>query len=216
MLNIKKTAIAASLLATTFISTQAMAETEWSANIGVLSEYHFRGIVQNNSATANGGVDVESGGFYGGVWVADVGTDGESGAGLEIDIYGGYGFEFENGLSLGAGVTSYQYTGDFDTEYNEINLSAGYGFLSVEYTLGERDGESDPDDSYTFLGITAENGGFYGTFGVFGGDYEGHYGEVGYGASYEGFDFGMAFIKSNSDLDNDETLYFSVSKSFSL
>nr|WP_136251418.1 TorF family putative porin [Ningiella ruwaisensis] len=213
MKHIKKTALAASLLAvvaTSTISNQSHAEASWSANAGLMTEYHFRGIVQNSTATANGGVDVELGGFYGGVWAADV-EDG-----LEIDVYGGYGFEFENGLSLGAGLTTYQYTGDFDTEYNEINLSAGYGFLSVEYTLGERDGEGDPDDSYTFTGITAEHAGFYATVGIFGGDYEGNYGEVGYGTSIEGFDVGVAFIKSDSDLDNDESIYFTISKSFDL
>jgi uncharacterized protein (TIGR02001 family) len=210
MVIMKKAAIAASLLASTLASTQAMAETEWSANVGLLSEYHFRGIVQNATATANGGVDLSSGGFYAGVWAADV-EDG-----LEIDIYGGYGFEFENGLALGAGLTTYQYTGGFDTEYNEVNLSAGYGFVSVEYTLGERDGEGDPDDSYTFTGITASHEGFYGTIGIFGGDYEGNYGEFGYGGTFEGFDVGIAFITSDSDLDNDESIYFSIAKSFSL
>lgn len=210
MINMKHAAVAATLLTSTLVSSQAMAETEWSANVGLMSEYHFRGIVQNGTATANGGVDVSSGGFYGGVWAADV-EDG-----LEIDLYGGYGFEFESGFSLGAGVTTYQYTGGFDTEYNEINLSAAYDFLSLEYTLGERDGEGDPDDSYTFTGISAEFGSFYATVGIFGGDYEGNYGEIGYGGSVEGFDYGIAFIKSDSDLDNDESIYFSLSKSFSL
>ncbi|WP_371193589.1 TorF family putative porin [Glaciecola sp. SC05] len=206
----KKTLIAASLLVSTLASSNAVAETEWSANVGLLSEYHFRGIVQNTTATANGGIDVTSGGFYAGVWAADV-EDG-----LEIDLYGGYGFEFESGLSLGAGLTTYQYTGNFDTEYNEINLSAGYDFISVEYTIGERDGEGDPDDSYTFTGITGEYESFYGTVGIFGGDYEGNYLEIGYGGSFEGFDVGVAFIKSDSDLDNDESVYFSIAKAFSL
>lgn len=211
MVNMKNAALAASLLVTTLASTNALAaDPEWSANVGLMSEYHFRGIVQNGTATANGGVDLAAGGFYAGVWAADV-EDG-----LEIDLYGGYGFEFESGLSLGAGLTTYQYTGDFDTEYNEINLSAGYGFLSVEYTLGERDGEEAPDDSYTFTGVTAEFGSFYGTVGIFGGDYKGNYGEIGYGGSFEGFDVGIAFIKSDSDLDNDESIYFTIARSFSL
>ncbi|WP_395340076.1 TorF family putative porin [Ningiella sp. W23] len=210
MHHMKKAALAASILASTLVSSHALAETQWSANLGLLSEYHFRGIVQNSTATANGGVDLSSGGFYAGVWAADV-EDG-----LEIDLYGGYGFEFDNGLSLGAGVTTYQYTGDFDTEYNEINLSAGYGIISVEYTLGERDGEGDPDDSYTFFGITAAHEGFYGTIGSFGGDYEGNYGELGYGTTIADFDVGVAFIKSDSDLDNDESVYFSIAKSFDL
>jgi uncharacterized protein (TIGR02001 family) len=210
MVNLSKAVIAASLFASSLSSADVMAQAEWSANAGLLSEYHFRGIVQNSTATANGGVDLSAGGFYAGVWAADV-EDG-----LEIDLYGGYGFEFENGLALGAGVTTYQYTGDFDTEYNEINLSAGYSFLSLEYTLGERDGEDNPDDSYTFTGITAEHAGMYATVGIFGGDYEGNYGEIGYGTTIEGFDVGIAFITSDSDLDNDESIYFSIAKSFSL
>jgi uncharacterized protein (TIGR02001 family) len=210
MINMKKTLIATSLLACTLVSTSAMAEVEWSANVGLLSEYHFRGIVQNSTATANGGVDLSAGGFYAGVWAADV-EDG-----LEIDVYGGYGFEFENGLSLGAGLTTYQYTGDFDTAYNEINLSAGFSFLSLEYTIGERDGEDDPDDSYTFVGVTAEHEGFSATVGTFGGDYEGTYGELGYSTTYEGFDLGIALVLSDSDLDDDESVYFSIAKSFSL
>ncbi|MGQ8365987.1 TorF family putative porin [Glaciecola sp. 1036] len=205
----KKATLAASVFAGLAISSAAQAQ-EWSANVGLLSEYHFRGIVQNSTATANGGVDVEAGGFYAGTWVADVEE------GLEVDLYAGYGFEFDNGLSLGAGVTTYQYTGDFDTQYDEINLYAGISYFSLEYTIGERDGEAFPDDSYTFTGLTFEYEGLSATAGKFGGDYSGDYVEVGYGTTFEGFDIGVAFILSDSDLDDDETVYFSIAKSFEL
>ena len=59
---------------------------ELSANIGYNSQYIFRGIPQKNSS-AFGGLDLGAGGFYLGTWAADVGE------GLEIDYYGGYGFE---------------------------------------------------------------------------------------------------------------------------
>ena len=49
MRTFKRTALAATLLASTLASHSAMAE--WSANIGVVSDYHFRGIQQTESAS---------------------------------------------------------------------------------------------------------------------------------------------------------------------
>ena len=71
---LKLTALSAALL-----STSVMAE--WSANVGMVSDYHFRGIQQTQSASASAGVDYEKGGFYAGSWAAEV-EDG-----LEVDFY---------------------------------------------------------------------------------------------------------------------------------
>ena len=92
---LKLTALSAALL-----STSVMAE--WSANVGMVSDYHFRGIQQTQSASASAGVDYEKGGFYAGSWAAEV-EDG-----LEVDFYAGYGIELDNGLALGLGATTYQ------------------------------------------------------------------------------------------------------------
>ena len=54
---LKLTALSAALL-----STSALAD--WSANVGMVSDYHFRGIQQTQSASASAGVDYEQGGFY--------------------------------------------------------------------------------------------------------------------------------------------------------
>ena len=208
----KLASLTAIALGTSMLSQAAMAE--WSANLGVMSDYHFRGIQQTESASANGGVDFESGGFYFGTWGAEV-EDG-----LEIDIYGGYGFEFDNGLGLSAGLTTYQYTGDFDSEYNEVNLGLSYDFISVEYTIGEWDGEVGNESAtaadYTFLAVTLEHNGFYGTFGTWGDEFDGEYGELGYGTDVAGFDVGFAVVFSGSDLDDSESLYFTIGKSFDL
>lgn len=210
---IKHTTLAASVIAGLAVSSAAVAQ-EWSANVGLMSEYHFRGLLQNNTATANGGVDYANGGFYAGVWAADVDD------GLEIDLYGGYGVEFDSGLSLGFGLTTYQYTGDFDSEYNELNLSAGYGAFSLEYTIGEQGDDAGlgiTEADYTFLGLSFESeAGVYVTFGTFGDDFDGDYIEVGYGTSFEGFDVGMAVVSSDSDLNDDESLYFTIGRSFDL
>jgi len=212
MKHLTKGVLAASLLASTFMATTANAEV--TANVGLMSEYHFRGIVQNSTATANGGLDYENGNWSLGIWAADV-EDG-----LEVDVYGAYGYEFESGFSLSAGVTKYLYTGDFDTGYDELNLGAGLGKFSLEYTIGTWDGlegqSFETEADYTFLGLTFEHEGFFATFGTFGGDFEGEYGEFGYGMEVATFDVGVAVVISGNDLSNDEALYFTVSKSFSL
>ena len=200
-------AIAASLLGG---MSAAPAMADLSANAGFNSEYYYRGILQKESS-ANGGLDFEAGGFYVGTWAADVGD------GLEVDGYFGYNLELGE-FTVGAGFTGYYYTGDFDDTYEEINLNAGWGFLSVGYSVGEWDGDGGQD--YDFLEVTAEHNGFYGKYGTFGKDFDGDYFEVGYGTEVGGFDVGLAGVFSSKELsDQDgssEALIFSIGKSFDL
>ena len=200
---LKLTALSAALL-----STSVMAE--WSANVGMVSDYHFRGIQQTQSASASAGVDYEKGGFYAGSWAAEV-EDG-----LEVDFYAGYGIELDNGLALGLGATTYQYTGDFDSAYNELNFSAGMGMFSLEYSVGTWDGPvgAEVEEDYDFIGLSFENNGFSATVGSWGKDFSGEYIELGYGTSVGEFDVGVGLVMSGSDLDDKESLYFSIGKSF--
>lgn len=189
----------------------AVANAQWSANVGYASEYHFRGILQKNSS-ASGGIDYESGGFYAGTWAADVGD------GLETDLYFGYGGEVDDfGYSIG--FTGYYYTGDFDDTYQEINLGASYGILSVDIAIGEYENFDGPTQDYTFAAITlADDSGLYGTFGTFSQDADGDYLELGYGTTISEIDFGVALIFANDDLvgDEEESLIFTIGKSFDL
>lgn len=208
------------------IATPAMA-ADISANIGLLSDYFYRGVVQNGTATTNGGVDFEQNGFYLGIWAADVETQSRAADvedvedGLEVDVYGGYNFEIEGGFTLGAGFTGYFYTGDFDDTYQEINLTASWNIISVEYSIGEYDNFSGPDLDYDFAAITVEKNGFYGKYGTFGDDFDGDYFEFGYGTEIGGFDVGVSIVINDEDLDLEtgdgtETIIFSLSKSFDL
>jgi len=201
-----------SLLATSaFVATSASATDieGLSTNVGVVSQYIFRGAVQTDTASASAGVDYETGGFYVGAWTADV-LDG-----LEIDLYGGYGNELDNGLGYSVGFTTYQYTGDFDTSYNEVNLGLSYDMFSFEYSIGERDGDGLPDEDYSFFAVTAEYEGFYATFGTWGKDYDGDYVEAGYGTEISGFDVSVAVVAGDVfNAGNDENLVFSIGKSF--
>lgn len=213
MRTLQRAALAATILASTLASQSAMAE--WSANIGVVSDYHFRGIQQTESASTSAGIDYAgSTGFYVGAWTAEV-EDG-----LEVDLYAGYGIELESGLTLDANFTTYQYTGDFDSAYNEIGLSAGYGLFSLGYVQGKWDGvvgnEAATEGDYSLVTIGLESNGWSATIGSYGQDSEGEYAEIAYGTEIGGFDVGVGLVLSGSDLDDSESLYFSLSKSFDL
>ena len=205
-----KTAIKTGFVAA-LLSVSGIASADWSANIGYASEYHFRGILQKNSS-ASGGLDFESGGFYAGTWAADVGD------GLEVDGYFGYGADV-GALSLSVGYTGYFYTGDFDDTYQEINLGAGAGILSVDVALGEYDNFEGDTLDYTYYALTlAGESGLYATYGGFSQDFDGEYLELGYGTTISDIDLGIALIFANDDLvgDEEESLVFTIGKSFDL
>lgn len=187
-----------------------------SANVGVVSQYFFRGIAQTGTASASAGLDYEMGNFSVGTWAADV-QDG-----IEIDFYGAYSLETDNGLGMSAGFTSYQYTGDFDSAYNEVNLGLSYSFLSASFNVGtheEDTGLGIPESDYSFISVTAEYEGFYATVGTWGEDFDGDYVELGYGTTIGAFDIGVSLISNSEELDvetgeGEESLVFSVGTAF--
>lgn len=192
------------------LTASGVAQAEWSANVGWASEYHFRGIFQHSSS-ASGGLDFENSGFYAGTWAADVGD------GLEVDGYVGYGAEYEN-FSYGVGFTGYYYTGDFDDTYQEVNFNFGYAIFSVDVAVGEYDNFDGPTQDYTYYAIGLAQNGFYGKYAGFSQDAEGEYIELGYGTTLADFDVGIVAIFANEDLvgDDDESLLFTIGKSFDL
>ena len=200
------------------VGTAHAQEAEVTANAGWVSQYYYRGLLQKTSS-ASAGLDVAFGALSLGTWLADVGD------GAEIDLFGSVGGEVE-GLSLSAGGTAYLYTGEFDDTYLEANLGAGYGPLSLEFSIGQYDNFGGPTLDYWFVGVTAEHEGFFGTVGGFGSDFSGNYGEVGYGFSAAELDFSISGILNDSDLsglvDGDDeptpglTLVFGIGKTFSI
>ncbi len=190
----------------------AVSMADVSANFGMVSDYLYRGIYQEDSS-ASAGIDYENdNGLYIGTWAADVGD------GVETDIYFGYGGEIGD-FSWGVGYTGYYYTDDFDDTYSEINLGIGYGMFSLDFASGEWDGFGAPED-YTFTSLTFEHpSGPYITYGSFGDEFDGDYFEVGYGFDWQGLDLSIA-LTSSSDLpvsqdnsDADYILVFGINKS---
>jgi len=216
---VKKQILGALILTAVVLRAHAV---DVSANGGWSSDYIFRGIPQRDSS-AFGGVDVEESGFYGGLWAADV-TQG-----IEYDLYGGYSGQFQD-FSYGAGITLYRYSDDFDDDYQELNLSGGYGPFTLDVALGEYENFGGPTQDYSFVSVTGEYKGFYATVGTFSNDFDGEYIEAGYGDTLsvqetDLFDYTLSIIHSTDDLLNDgdpttsderTQIVFSVSKSFDL
>ena len=121
-MNIKsKTALAAlALISSGAFAQTAPAEPESTLgyNIGVVSNYSFRGITQTNYGGAvQGGVDyVHKSGAYVGAWASNVTWvkqfNGASKGDYELDLYGGYKGEVMPGLGFDVGYITYQYPGN--------------------------------------------------------------------------------------------------------
>ncbi len=125
------------LLAATAALAQAKAPAPnytLSYNVGVTSDYRFRGIAQTSFKPAlQAGVDfAHKSGFYLAVWGSNVSwikdyagaTDGS----LEIDLYGGYRGEISKGFTYDLGVIRYQYPGN--TATINANTTELYGALT--------------------------------------------------------------------------------------
>lgn len=126
----KKTMIraaAAAALATSLIglaapaSAQSTVDVAW--NVGVVSDYVFRGFSQTGEDPAiQGGVDLTSGSFYAGAWASNVDFGDDTDA--EVDLYGGYRTE-AGGFALDFGVIGYLYVGEPDgADYNYAEFKA--------------------------------------------------------------------------------------------
>lgn len=136
-MKLKILAAAAGLL----VSGHALAGV--SGNVGVVSEYMFRGITQTYDGVAvQGGFDFASdSGFYAGTWASNV--DWGVG-GSEIDLYGGYGGALGENLKFDLGAIYYYYPeadeqadaayGDgFDPNTIEVYAGLIFGPITVKY-----------------------------------------------------------------------------------
>jgi uncharacterized protein (TIGR02001 family) len=115
------------------VSSAAMAGT-FTGNVGVVSDYMFRGLDQSaNGAAVQGGVDYGFDfGLYTGLWV----TNSAAGGGNEADVYAGYGLKLGM-FNLDAGVIYYAYTEDHDggladLDYPEVYLGGGIGPVALK------------------------------------------------------------------------------------
>ena len=110
-----------------------------SYNVGLYSQYIFRGLTQTDEKPAiQGGVDfTHSSGFYLGAWGSNISWLEDGGyydnSSLELDIYGGYANSIGD-LGYNVGVLQYIYPGnDISDTYVNAETTEVYGALSYKW-----------------------------------------------------------------------------------
>lgn len=231
-------AIAACLLPGSAMAGTSSWDAEVSANVGLFSEYSFRGIAQSDENPAlQGGFDIEhASGLYAGVWASNVDFNDGDEAHLEVDLYAGYAGAIDK-FSYDVGVIRYMYPGaDSALNYDfwELALAAGYDFdvLALTASLNyspEYFGESGDAEYYALaadvpivddLSMSAhvghQNIDDEAAFGV--PDYTDW--SVGLTYTLDGFDFSVAYV--DTDLEEptecsdgcESRVIFGISKTF--
>jgi uncharacterized protein (TIGR02001 family) len=138
-MNIKSKLVLA-LLATSsaaFAQTApAVPESTLGYNVGVVSEYRYRGLAQTKGdAALQGGVDyANANGLYLGAWgssikwIKDAGSDAKGP--VELDLYGGYKFEAA-GLAYDVGYLRYEYLNNTYTKTGGANANTDEAYGAV-------------------------------------------------------------------------------------
>jgi len=165
----KKTVLAVSL-ALGLPTVAAAAETPihaFTGNVGVFSNYIFRGVTQTSeNAAVQGGFDyAHASGLYAGVWGSNVSWLSDSGAyrdtSLELDLYGGYKGSFGGDFGYDVGAIYYYYPGKKNPGFISANTTEVYGALSwkwlsakLSYSTTNYFGYTDSKGSY-YLDVSA-------------------------------------------------------------
>ncbi len=123
-----------------------------AANVGLFTDYVFRGISQTGSKPAiSGGFDyAHSSGLYAGVWGSSIswlsdafaasgGTAGANNAGLELDTYFGFRKGFAEDFTYDIGFLRYNYPGSYPAgatkaDTDEIYGAVGWKWITLKYS----------------------------------------------------------------------------------
>lgn len=162
--------VCAAAVATTGLSSVALAESPLTGNVGVTSNYIWRGQTQSaDEAAVSGGIDyAHSSGLYAGIWVSSLASstdsshttgDNTTSTQYEQDLYIGFGGE-AGPLSYDVSYVQYMYpVGDaVELDFAEVIVSLGYGpvTLTIAPTVNKEDSTAQEDDLYTSLSAEFE------------------------------------------------------------
>ncbi|GAA0375687.1 TorF family putative porin [Bowmanella denitrificans] len=141
-----KLSLITALLGLSLASPVCLAEV--SANIGVTSNYLWRGVTQSSDGPSiSGGLDYShESGFYAGTWVGSI--DWGNGNGVETDWYAGYSGEAGDfGYDVGYIYYAYPEEEYDDSNFGELYFNGSFGDLGfgLAYTAN-----SDADDDAPF------------------------------------------------------------------
>lgn len=136
----KRSMLGAILVGAAAFSGSAFA-SGFTGNVGVMSEYVYRGIPQGTSGdpAVQGGIDyAHDSGFYAGIWSSSLAGGEGSGTGTyEIDGYLGFGGDV-GGFGYDIGALYYGYpkskeSGGSDIGTVEYHIKGSYGPVAVTY-----------------------------------------------------------------------------------
>jgi uncharacterized protein (TIGR02001 family) len=208
----KKTllAITAAALITPTLPAFA-ADSPLSANVGVFSDYRFRGVTQTDKKAAlQGGFDYAApNGFYVGNWNSSINWLGGNSSGLESDFYLGYATEI-SGIGIDVGNLYYHYPGETDADTNEIyiGLSVGPITFKTSYATTDYFGAANSDGTlyYNLSGSfevaegvsVSASAGFTKFEGVADADGYDYSVGVAYGLP-QGFELGISYVTTSGD-----------------
>lgn len=163
-----KTAAALSVLVASG-AMSGVASAEVTGNIGVTSNYIWRGVTQTGDAPAvQGGVDyAHESGFYAGTWLSNVDFSETSDRNeYEQDLYLGFaGAAGDFGYDVG--VFHYMYPLSDNADFTELGLSGSYKMVSagVNYTVSSDVEDTDAGaevfiegDLYYYAGLNFDLG----------------------------------------------------------
>jgi len=233
------TIISGAVLSSTVLMPNIV-QAETSANVGMVNDYRFRGISQNDQSFAlQGGFDYSNThGFYAGLWSSSVDFQIQTvdDASTELDIYAGWGGDFgSSGVSWDAGFLHYNYPaadGGLNYNFTEVNGTLSYDWLSIFYAHTSDYFAGSGTADYINVAAAFELDGGWSVGASYG--HQSVEDNVAWGTpnwsdykvyvakSFVGFDFELAFI--DTDLSSsecfggsdwcDSTITLAVSKSF--
>jgi len=159
------TALAAAAAMPGLAAAQASSPHSISGNMGIFSDYRFRGLSQTFEQPAiQGGIDYShSSGFYLGNWDSNINglvyTDGS----IEMDFYGGYKFN-AGPIGMDVGLLQYYYPGAKNSAGDKYDTLEGYvagswKWFTVKYSYALSDffGLQNSDGSgYLDIGFAME------------------------------------------------------------
>jgi len=148
------------------------ASAELAANAAVTSNYVFRGESQSDGKPAlQGGIDWNhEQGFYAGAWGSTVketcddrpagsqcGSSNPQGSGIEVDLYGGWAYQFSDNFGIDLGYILYEYSdSDFSSGAREWYAGINFGFFNGTFYSGDDQNANPVDYTYIDLGVDLE------------------------------------------------------------
>lgn len=224
----KKQFLSASLTAVMVIGISGTASAEdigagfdLSANVGLVSDYVWRGIsYSDNDAAVQGGIDLKhSSGAYIGTWWSSLNAwiyDGYDYASAEQDVYVGYNMNFSKEVAMDLRYTNYIYSPADELNFDEIHVGvSAYGASAgIDYADNRSPGDASTAHYYvgyrhTFaweIGVSA----LYGMYDLkddfnVDGDSSYNYWNIGVNKTLGGIIFGLSY--NDTDLSGDGCTY---------